>query len=267
MVRQPAVAGQFYTDIPERLRSDLGSMIGAASGRRIAVGIVAPHAGYVYSGGVAGKVYGAVEVPRHVIVLGPNHHGIGARAALYPRGEWLTPLGSVPTGGRLADLLKKHAPLVDEDLAAHRFEHSLEVQLPFLQYLRPDVTIVPLCLGFGDFDSCRELGEGIARAVREFGEEVLIVASSDMSHYEPAESARRKDEMALREVLALDPAGLLRVCRQERITMCGVVPTTVMLVAALALGASRAELVHYATSGDITGDNRQVVGYAALTVA
>jgi len=267
MVRQPAVAGRFYNDIPEQLRLDLGSMIEAAPVRQKAIGIVAPHAGYMFSGGVAGKVYGVVEVPRHVIVLGPNHHGHGAAAALSPQREWLTPLGTVPISNRLAELVKKHSPLVKEDSAAHRFEHSLEVQLPFLQYLRPDLEIVPLCLGFGDFSSCRELGEGIAKAVREFGEDVLIVASSDMTHYEPVLIARQKDELALREVMALNPEGLLQVCRSERITMCGVVPTTVMLVAALGLGASRAELVHYATSGDVTGDNRQVVAYAAMTVA
>jgi AmmeMemoRadiSam system protein B len=267
MVRQPAVAGQFYTDDAEELRAELTAFVPSPGGGEKALGIIAPHAGYVYSGAVAGQVYGEVSVPRNVIILGPNHHGIGARAALYPDGQWITPLGAVNINSRLAGLVRKHAPLVEDDTVAHRHEHSLEVQVPFLQHVRPDVAIVPLCLGFGDYATCLALGNGIAGAIREFDEEVLIVASSDMTHYESAASARAKDDEALREILALDPEGLLRVCRKMGITMCGVIPSTVMLVAALKLGASRARLVKYATSGDVTGDMRQVVAYAALTVS
>ena len=267
MIRQPAVAGQFYTGDGQKLRAELEALIPAAAVKVKVMGIVAPHAGYMYSGAVAGEVYGRIEIPQAVIVLGPNHHGFGARAALYPDGEWLTPLGTVPINARLAELVGKHSPLVEEDSTAHHYEHSLEVQVPFLQFLRPDVTIVPICLGFGDFAGCSSLGKGIALAVREYGEDTLIVASSDMTHYESAAAARAKDELAIREVLGLNPEGLLKACRSESITMCGVVPATVMLVAALELGATKAELVRYATSGDITGDNRQVVAYAALTVS
>jgi AmmeMemoRadiSam system protein B len=267
MIRQPAVAGQFYTGDGKKLRAELEALIPVAAMKEKVVGIVAPHAGYIYSGGVAGAVYGRIEIPPTVIILGPNHHGFGARAALYPDGEWLTPLGVVTIDTLLADLIRKHAPLVEEDSTAHHYEHSLEVQVPFLQFIRPDVAIVPLCLGFNDFASCRSLGEGLARAIREYGREVLIVASSDMTHYEAAAEARARDELAIRELLGLKPEGLLQVCRSERITMCGVIPATVMLVAALELGATKAELVKYATSGDVTGDNRQVVAYAALTVA
>jgi len=267
MVRQPAVAGQFYTDDGKKLRAELEALIPTAAAREKVVGIVAPHAGYMYSGAVAGYLYGRIEISPTVIVLGPNHHGFGARAALYPDGEWLTPLGTVSIDTRLAGLIMEHSPLVEEDSTAHHYEHSLEVQVPFLQFMRPDVTIVPLCLGFGDFAGCRSLGKGIAQAIREYGEDILIVASSDMTHYESAAAARAKDDLAIREVLSLNPEGLLKVCRSEGITMCGVVPATVMLVAALELGATKAELVRYATSGDITGDNRQVVAYAAFTVA
>ncbi|MBT1074604.1 AmmeMemoRadiSam system protein B [Geobacter grbiciae] len=266
MTRQPAVAGQFYTDEPKRLRGDLQRMIPAETMKQRVKGIVAPHAGYVYSGHVAGAVYGAIEIPSTVVILGPNHHGFGAAAALYPEGEWLTPLGSVPIDVRLSQLVQKHVPLVEPETSAHRFEHSLEVQVPFLQYCRADVSIVPICLGFGDYERCRLLGEGIARAIREFGEDVLIVASSDMTHYESADAARAKDEQAIAEVLALNPEGLVQICRRKNITMCGVIPATVMLVTAKALGASKAELISYATSGDVTGDNRQVVAYAAMAV-
>lgn len=267
MVRFPAVAGQFYSGDPERLRSELEGMITPAPAKDKVIGIVAPHAGHIYSGPVAGRVYGAIEVPQAVIILGPNHHGFGPPAALCPEREWLTPLGSVSANTRLAGLVQKHAPLVELDSTAHHHEHSLEVQVPFLQIVRPDVTIVPLCLGFGDFARCRSLGKGIAQAIRAYGNDVLIVASSDMSHFESAEAARKKDELAIREVLALNPQGLLRVCRDEGITMCGVIPTVVMLVAALELGAAQAKLVHYATSGEVTGDHSHVVAYAALEVS
>ncbi|HEY6837680.1 MAG TPA: AmmeMemoRadiSam system protein B [Geobacteraceae bacterium] len=267
MSRRPAVAGHFYPDNSATLRSELQKLIHETSAKEAAVGVIAPHAGYVYSGAVAGEVYGTVDIPRDVIILGPNHHGLGARAALYPEGEWLTPLGAVPINAELAQLVSDHAPCVEVDARAHMMEHSLEVQVPFLQMLRPDATIVPLCLGFGDFATCRALGEGLSRAVRAWGKRVLIVASSDMTHYEPAATARAKDEEALREALALNPEGLLTVCRQHDITMCGVIPATVMLIAALELGASRARLVRYATSGDVTGDNLQVVAYAGVTVS
>jgi MEMO1 family protein len=267
MIRQPAVAGQFYTGDGTKLKDELAALVTPVTPREKVVGIIAPHAGYIYSGAVAGCLYGRIEIPSAVVILGPNHHGVGARTALYPDGEWLTPLGTVGINGRLARLVAQHAPQVEEDSIAHHYEHSLEVQLPFLQFIRPDVTIVPLCLGFGDFASCRSLGQGIARAIREYGEETLIVASSDMSHYESAAAARLKDEQAIREVLALKPEGLVKTCRDKEITMCGVIPAAVMLVAALELGATKAVLVRYATSGDVTGDNRQVVAYAALTVA
>ncbi len=266
MVRQPAVAGQFYTDEPKRLRSDLQRMVPADGAKRRVLGIVSPHAGYVYSGRIAGAAYGAIAVPGTVVILGPNHHGFGVPAAIYPVGEWVTPLGSVAIDKRLSALVQQHVPFVETDTSSHRFEHSLEVQLPFLQYCRPDVKIVPLCLGFGDYERCRLLGEGIAKAIGEIGEDVLIVASSDMTHYESADAARAKDELAIAEVLALHPEELLRICRKHNITMCGVVPTAVMLVAARALGATRAELMRYATSGDVTGDNSQVVAYAAIAV-
>jgi MEMO1 family protein len=266
-IRRPAVAGQFYTDDSVALRAELAHLVRRSEAPESAIGVIAPHAGYVYSGAVAGEVYGAVEVPQAVIILGPNHHGVGASAALYPAGSWLTPLGSVPINEELAGIVARRASAVAADTGAHAFEHSLEVQVPFLQQVRPDVTIVPLCLGFSDYRSCEVLGLALAEAVREYGLPVLIVASSDMTHYESADAARAKDDLAIREVLALDPEGLLTACRRHRITMCGVIPAVVMLVAATALGATRARLVRYATSGDVTGDNRQVVAYAGFTVA
>jgi len=267
MKRQPAVAGQFYPGNREQLAREMTGLIPASAVKKHAFGIIAPHAGYIYSGAIAGKVYGAIEIPAAVLVLGPNHHGRGAAAALYPSGEWQTPLGPVAINDRLNGCITGQTPYVQADHTAHAFEHSLEVQIPFLQTLRSDATISAICLGHGDYPSLRRIGEGIAAAIKEYGEDVLIVASSDMSHYESASSARRKDNLALDRVLAFDPEGLLSVCRSEGITMCGVVPAVVMLTAAAALGASRAELVAYGSSGDVTGDDSRVVGYAAVMVS
>lgn len=266
MQRQPAVAGQFYTGSATNLRRELGELIPVSKEKRRAAGIIAPHAGYVYSGAVAGRVYAAVELPATVLLLGPNHHGVGAAVALHPDGEWLTPLGPVPVNAALNDLLLQNCTFLQPDAIAHQYEHSLEVQLPFIQYLRPDVSIAAISLGHGDYAAARRIGEGIAAALRAYCDDVLIVASSDMTHYESAESAKRKDQLALDRVLALDPEGLLKICDSQGISMCGVVPAAVMLAAAREMGAQQAELVAYATSGDITGDQRQVVGYAAVTV-
>jgi MEMO1 family protein len=266
MVRQPAVAGKFYTHDPDQLRIELNHLIPKGEAAR-AIGIIAPHAGYVYSGGLAGQVFGAVRVPDTVLLLGPNHTGLGAAAALSPKGQWLTPLGSVAVNSRLCELILKHAPLVREDAAAHQFEHSLEVQLPFLQHRNPGLSIAALCISLPDFGSLYALGEGIARAIAEFGEEVLMVASSDMTHFETAKAAQAKDELALAAVLAMDPEALLQVCREQGISMCGVLPATAMLVAAKALGASSCRLLGYTNSGQVNGDFDRVVAYAAVTVS
>jgi AmmeMemoRadiSam system protein B len=266
MVRNPAVAGQFYTNDSQRLRSQIETLIAAKGPKKKVMGIISPHAGYVYSGAVSGEVYGRVEVPETVLILGPNHHGLGSRAAISLKEEWITPLGSVPINTSLAELILKSSPLIKEDMTAHQYEHSIEVQVPFLQVARPDVKIVPICLGLLDLESCKNMGISLAKAVRECETGVLVVASTDMSHYEPDKIARKKDEMALREILALNPEGLYSVVRDMEITMCGVIPATVMLVAARELGATKCELIRYATSGDVSGDYRQVVGYAAVTV-
>jgi len=266
MIRQPAVANQFYTGDTQRLRAELDTLIVRSAEPEQVIGVISPHAGYIYSGAVAGALFGAIAIPRTVLILGPNHHGLGARVSLYPAGAWHTPLGNVPIDETLAALVRRHAPMAEEETSAHQREHSLEVQVPFLQHLQPELAIVPICLGFGDYATCRQLGEGIAAAIREYGAPVLMVASSDMTHYESATVAREKDDMALERALALDAEGLLAVCRSRRITMCGVVPSTVMLVAAKALGASEARLVRYANSGDTNGDYEQVVGYAAVAV-
>lgn len=264
MERDPAVAGRFYGADGAALGREVAGYLAAGVARTPALGLVAPHAGYVYSGAIAGAAYGRVEIPGKVIVLCPNHTGAGAEVALWPGGAWRTPLGRVPVDEALTAAIAA-SPLVALDVEAHRSEHALEVQLPFLQVARPDVSIAALCLGHLRFRDCEALGRVLAAAAAEEG--ALLVASSDMSHYVPAAVARALDARALERILALDAEGLYDVVHRERITMCGIIPVTAMLVAARLRGATRAELVRRGHSGDVTGDDRAVVGYASVIVS
>jgi len=225
-----------------------------------------PHAGYVYSGPVAGAVYARLRVPRSVIVLCPNHTGRGAPAALDPSDAWRTPLGDVPVDRRLSDRLLALCPSLEKDAEAHRREHSLEVQLPFLQVLRPGFSLVPVCLGEPSVALCREIGEACSRIRAEEPEPPLLLASSDMNHYESREEGRRKDDLALARVEALDPEGLFRTVVTESISMCGFLPATALLFAARAADAGPARVVARRDSGDETGDTASVVGYAGVIV-
>ena len=270
MDREPAVAGRFYPARKERLADEVAGLLAERPGGRATpepprpvTGVLAPHAGYVYSGKVAGATYARVDVPERAVVMCPNHTGRGAAISVWPDGGWLTPLGRVPLDQPLTSALLA-SDLAVADREAHRFEHALEVQLPFLQLRRPEVAIAALCLGPLSFARCEALGKAMAEAVRR--RPALLVASSDMSHYLPARLAREKDMRALGRLLALDPQGLHEVVRREDISMCGYVPATVMLVAALELGAREAELVRYGNSAEASGDEESVVGYAGAVV-
>jgi MEMO1 family protein len=265
-VRPPAVAGLFYAANPESLESDVRRFLPPKSSPARAFGAIVPHAGYVYSGPVAGAVYARLEIPRVVVILCPNHTGRGAAAALDPSEAWRTPLGDVPLARRLADRILELAPAVSEDSRAHAREHSLEVQLPFLRSLRPDVEIVPICLGEPSLPLCREVGEALARIVREEKDPPLVLSSSDMNHYEPRSIGHAKDDLALERIEELDPDGLFETVLSRSISMCGFLPATVLLVAARAAGAKRAEVVARRDSGDETGDPSSVVGYAGVVV-
>ena len=265
-IRESAVAGSFYTRSAEKLAAEVDAYLGDRGGAARAIGVVTPHAGYMYSGAVAGAVLGRVAVPDSVVVLAPNHRGLGARLALWGEGAWRTPLGEVAVDEDLAAAVLARTDALEADEVAHGPEHSLEVQLPFLQRANPACRIVPVLLGRADAAELETLGAAVAGAIRELGRECLLVASSDMTHYESAESAREKDRLAIDRVLGLDPAGLLEVVGARRITMCGVCPAAAMLWAAKALGAKKADLIRYATSGDVTGDMSEVVGYAGIAV-
>jgi hypothetical protein len=264
MQRLPAVAGQFYPDQSDSLRETVNDLLASAQEKHPAIGLIAPHAGYLYSGAIAGQTFARVAMPRRVVILGPNHHGYGHPAAVYASGTWVSPLGTTAVDSELAASILKGCPALASDETAHRYEHSLEVLLPFIQVLAPEAAIVPICLGRLSLDELLSLGEALGKVLAASGEEALLVASSDMTHYESGDIARQKDMLALQRVLELDPAGLYRTVAAQKITMCGVIPVTVMLAAARHLGARKATLVQYGNSGDVIGDQSQVVGYAGV---
>jgi AmmeMemoRadiSam system protein B len=268
ILRRPAVAGRFYPRDADDLRAEAREYLKQAGAQPAirAVGCVVPHAGYMYSGHVAGAVFAHIQIPRLCIVLCPNHTGMGVPLAIMSDGAWNTPLGEVPIDSNLAGALKTRSPALQEDSSAHRAEHAIEVELPFLQLRQPELTFVPIALGTRQFETLAQLGEAIADAIAAQKEPVLIVASSDMNHYEPDALTRVKDHRAIERILSLDPRGLFDVVTQQDISMCGLGPAITMLTAARQLGAKSADLIKYATSGDISGDRNMVVGYAGIVV-
>ena len=266
MVREPAVAGKFYPGDPDILRSDISSYLSPRREPFSAIGCIAPHAGYVYSGRVAGAVFSSIQIPSSCIVLCPNHTGRGHPLALIAEGSWRTPLGEVAVDSRLAGTLLESCGALANDSEAHRFEHAIEVELPFLQILRPAVQLVPIVVGTSRMLLLEALGTALAEVIRSSPDGVLIVASSDMNHYEDDETTRIKDHKAIKKVLALDPQGLYETVINESISMCGFGPAVAMLIAAKILGATRGELVQYATSAETSGDKEMCVGYAGIVV-
>ena len=269
-VRHPAVAGRFYPKEPKILREEVASYLSQSERKKEqpvhGLGCIAPHAGYMYSGHVAGAVFSRVIIPQRCVLLCPNHTGMGRALAIMSEGEWETPIGNVAVDSSLAEQLKQRFPGLHEDHAAHRAEHAAEVELPFLLARQPRLTFVPIALGTAQFEPLHELGEAIADVIAAQKDDVLIVASSDMNHYESDAVTRVKDHRAIERILSLDPRGLYDVVTQQDISMCGFGPAVAMLTAARKLGAQAAELVKYATSGDISGDRDMVVGYAGVIV-
>jgi MEMO1 family protein len=265
-IRPPSVAGLFYEARPDALERDVRGYLQAEARPAPAIGAVVPHAGYVYSGPVAGRVYASIAVPPEVVILCPNHTGRGAPAAINSSGAWRTPLGDAPVDSALATRMAKLAPSLEEDTLAHAREHSLEVQLPFLQIVRPDFRFVPVCLGEPSLDLCREVGLAAAAAIRETERPALLIASSDMNHYESEEVTQTKDARALARIEELDAEGLFDTVFGEGISMCGVLPVTALLFACRELGADAARVVARRTSGDETGDYSSVVGYAGVII-
>ncbi len=265
--RPAAVAGQFYCAQGDALRSEVEGYLSQKNPKSSsALAVVVPHAGYVYSGATAGAVYSRITVPERVVVLCPNHTGAGAPVSVWSRGAWQTPLGAVAVAEKLAADFLQSCSYAQEDQLAHLREHSLEVQLPFLQVLNSKMEILPVCLGTRDQKILRAVGAALAEIIEADQQRVLIVASSDMTHFESAESAAGRDEMALERVRALDPSGLLEVVENQRISMCGVAAVAATLYAVKARGATSCKLIEYSHSGQITGDDSNVVAYAGMII-
>lgn len=264
-LREPAVAGRFYPAGADALRRTVSELLGPVVDARPALALVGPHAGYVYSGAIAGRTWARVAVPERVILMCPNHTGRGVARSLWPGGSWRLPTGVVPVDAALVEAIRTRCG-ARLDRAAHQHEHALEVHLPFALARQPALRIAALCLAGLSLAECREVGEGLAAIVRGSAEPVLLVASTDMSHYIAADEAAALDGMALARISALDPEGLYHTVRSHQISMCGVLPTTAALFAARALGAREAELVRYGNSGEQSGDHERVVGYAGVLV-
>lgn len=269
MIRPPAVAGRFYPDDPVRLGEQVDAFLRNPSPQPATQvrACLVPHAGYIYSGNVAAAVYRRVKLPARIVLIGPRHFPRGAPMAILTDGAWQTPLGLSSIDRELAAKIASACPLLREDSFAHSAEHSLEVQLPFLQCMVPDFRFVPIVIGPARYPDLVAVGDAIADAIRAENEPILIIASSDLNHYESDEITRVKDRKAIDRILALDPAGLFETVQQESISMCGYAAVVASLCAARKLGASQAELVAYATSGDVNGQIQEVVGYAGILIS
>jgi len=266
MVRNPVVAGHFYPASPSQLRAMIEGLVDEKAEKEKVIGLLSPHAGYIASGPVAGAVISRVKFTDTFIIMGPSHTGMGKPLSIMTQGTWKTPLGEVEIDSELGKKILDISSHLQEDQVAHQYEHSIEVQLPILQYFRSDIKIVPIVLAYSTGATYKEIGKEIAKAIKDLNKEVVIIASGDMTHYEPQESARRKDNQAIDAMLDLDEDELLRRVNELNISMCGCAPAASLISAAKELGATEAELVKYQTSGDITGDYSSVVGYAGIII-
>jgi len=267
-IREPQVAGSFYPSSKQQLIKQIESFIDKKSEKTDCLACMLPHAGYIYSGAVAGGTLSRVNIKDKVILLGPNHTGYGKNFSIMSSGVWRTPLGQVAIDNELADNILSRSKYLQKDSLAHLYEHSLEVELPFLQYFKTDFKIVPISFLSENFTMLKEIGKEIASVLQDSAAKnsTLIVASSDMTHYESQLQAQKKDKEATDCILQLDEDSLIKKIKQLDISMCGYAPVVVMLSLAKALGAKKGELVKYQTSGDVTGDTSSVVGYAGIII-
>src|ERR1700688_1893692 len=266
MVRLPAVAGRFYPSNPAELSAQIREYICSANGLTVrhVKSCLVPHAGLIFSGHVAGAVFSSIRIPKKVVILGVRHRPPGSPAAIVSSGEWRTPLGDAQIDHELAETLRDACPLLTEDAVAHSKEHSLEIEIPFLQLLAPDFSFVPIALGTAHFETLVTVGQAIGGVLAAVKGEVLLVTSSDLNHYEDDATTRVKDRKAIEQLVSMDARGLYDVCRREEISMCGLGPAVAMLTTLQVLKASNAELIRYATSADRSGDPSAVVGYAGM---
>ncbi|MDI6606441.1 MAG: AmmeMemoRadiSam system protein B [Candidatus Omnitrophota bacterium] len=265
-LRKPAYAGQFYPATAVGINRQIEGFIPKSVQKIDIVGCILPHAGYIYSGRVAVETAAQINIKERIILLGPSHTGIGAPFSIMTRGKWQTPLGEVEIDSQLAKRILEHCKLLEEDFSAHLSEHSLEVELPILQYFKKDFKIVPIVFMSGSLEALKEIGRAIGEVASNppFKDSTMLVASSDMTHYEPEEDARRKDKIAIEAIVELDEDKLYQKVRQLDISMCGFAPALTLLSAAKLLGARKARLIKYETSAEVSGDRSSVVGYAGI---
>lgn len=287
MVRAAVMAGQFYSLAANSLEREVSKLCPEVKTKKEAIGLLLPHAGYMYSGRVAGLTASTVNLKDIFVIIGPNHTGIGEPFSLDIDETWQTPLGKIEINSALAEEILKKSPSLKKDTQAHRYEHSVEVELPFLQYLKSNksftpspvnpralargagFTFVPIVIAGDKLEIYKQIGKGISEAIKELKliDQVQIIASSDMTHYEEAKVAQEKDALAISALLKLDPDLLYKTVKENDISMCGYIPAIIMLEAARNLGAKKAELIKYENSGDTTGDYSSVVGYAGAIIS
>jgi len=270
MTRESAISGQFYPGTKKELEDTIKGLIPKASGQRRtvnAIAVVSPHAGYLYSGAVAAEVFSSIRLTQSFVIMGPNHTGVGKPFSIQASGGWKTPLGEIKIDEELAEAILEKSAFIQRDPSAHAFEHSIEAQLPIMQYLKKDFSFVPLLLSNADLDTYKQIGNTIANAIKKVKKEVVIVASSDFTHYEAHDIAKAKDEKAIGAILKMDNKGLLDAISSFDISMCGYAPVVAAITAAKALGAKKAKLLKYQTSGEASGDYAAVVGYAGIIVS
>lgn len=264
MIRKAAVSGQFYPDSQKEITSLIEQLMPAASNRKCAAkGIIVPHAGYTYSGKTAIATIASIAAPKNIIMLGPNHTGLGKNFALADSDSWQTPLGEVSINKAIAEKILNCGSLIEKDSLAHRHEHSLEVELPILQHFFKDFSIIPICCSLASLSIYKQVANQISQALKNNNQDTLILASTDLTHFEPDEAARQKDRQLIDAMLALDPEKLIWEVTQNKISMCGLAPVAIALLA-LKDRARKAELILYQTSADSTGDFSSVVGYAGI---
>ena len=266
MIRDAVAAGKFYPGSASEIREMMETLVDKTAKKEAAIGLLMPHAGYPYSGPVAGATISRVKFKDTFIIMGPSHTGLGKPFSIMTEGIWETPLGEVEIDSELGKKLLATSDYLREDETAHLHEHAVEVQIPFLQYLKPDIKIVPIILAYATAEAYKQIGKDIATAIKESEGEVVIIASGDMTHYEPQEIAEEKDNQAIQAMLKLDEDELTRRYQELDISMCAYGPAVCLISAAKELGATRAELVKYQTSGDTTGDYSSVVGYAGIII-
>lgn len=264
MRREGAVAGYFYPNRKDELIQMLNILIPKIENKKEAKGLLVPHAGYIYSGDVAGKVYASIKLPDSFIIINPNHTGKGANIAIMNEGEWSTPLGDVKIDIKLANSIIQYYDEIKVDAEAHLKEHSGEVQLPFIQFLKENFTFVPICIKESSYEKLNKVGIAIYKAILDFGMDVLIVASSDMTHFQSAVEAEKMDQLAIEEMMKLKPKRLYGTVLDNKISMCGIFPAVVSMIALKRLNCTRGELVAYSHSGEKTGDYDDVVSYAGM---